>query len=60
MDGEIYDYNFKTKQSISINPIVLLGTCDLKSTVFFSEEDFISINEIKNCLVNLISNKFSK
>lgn len=60
MDGEIYDYNFKTKQSISINPTILLGVCDLKSTVFFSEEDFISIQEIKNCLVNLISNKFSK
>lgn len=60
MDGEIYDYNFKTKQSISINPTILLGVCDLKSTVFFSEEDFISIKEIKNCLVNLISNKFSK
>ena len=60
MDGDVFEYNFKNKQATKVDPILLLGVCDLKTTVFSSEEDFIIISNIKKCLTNLINKKFAK
>lgn len=60
MEGEVYEYNFKTKQAVKINPVILLGMCDLNTTIFSSEEDFVLIFNLKKCLTDLINNKFSK
>lgn len=59
MDGDVFEYNFRNKQATKVDPILLLGVCDLKTTVFHSEEDFVSINNLENCLINYINNKFS-
>ena len=59
MNGDVFEYNFRNKQATKVDPILLLGVCDLKTTVFHSEEDFVSINNLENCLINYINNKFS-
>lgn len=59
MDGEIYEYNFRNKQGVRVDPIILLGVCDLKTNIFYSEEDFVSIYNLKNCLIEFINNKFN-
>lgn len=58
MNGETYEYNFKNKQATRIDPILLLGACDLNTTIFSSEEDFILINNIEDCLTKMINKKF--
>jgi hypothetical protein len=60
MDGEIYEYNFKNQQATKIDPILLLGACDLDTTIFSSEEDFMLINNMKDCLADMINNKFAE
>ena len=60
MEGNIYEYNFKIKKATEVNPIILLGVCDLKTTVFSSEEDFFLINNLKNCLANITNQKFAR
>ena len=60
MNEDVYEYNFRNKQATKVDPIILLGVCDLKTTVFYSEEDFVSIYNLKKCLIDFINDKFSK
>jgi len=59
MDGNIYEYNFKNKQATVVSPILLLSFCDLDTTIFSSEEDFMIIDGIKDCIINLVNKKFA-